>query len=57
MWWSEDLQIALLEENIPDEPRWITAEELFGTEGYEPIQELALRAVLTQTLSYLPFPR
>lgn len=53
MWWSEDLRPALLEENIPEEPRWITAEELLGPKGYDPIQELSLRAVLSQTLTYL----
>lgn len=51
MWWSDDLRPALL--NVPEEPRWITAEELFGKEGYDPIQELSLRAVLSQTLTYL----
>lgn len=57
MWWSDDLHPALLPKFIPEEPRWITAEELFGTEGYEILQELALRAVLTQTLNYLPTTR
>jgi hypothetical protein len=57
MWWSEDLQPALLEENIPEEPRWITAEELFGAEGYDPIQELALLAVLSQTFARQHFTR
>lgn len=46
MWWSDDLRPALLV--IPEEPRWITAEELFGSEGYDPIQELALRQVWGQ---------
>lgn len=50
-WWSEDLDPALLQK--PEEPRWITAEELFGRERYDPIQELALRAVFGQNLNRL----
>lgn len=50
-WWSEDLQPALL--HPPEEPRWITAEELFGKDHYDPIQELALRAVFGQNLSQM----
>ena len=46
-WWSEDL--PLLEKNTPEEPRWITAEELYGPEMYEITQELAFMAVLSQT--------
>lgn len=45
--WSEDL--PLLEKNTPEEPRWITAEELYGPEMYEITQELAFMAVLSQT--------
>lgn len=53
MWWSEDLRPALLEENIPEEPRWITAEELFGLKGYTEIQELSLRCLLQTPQAYL----
>lgn len=52
MWWSEDLRPALLEKFIPEEPRWLTAEELFGSEGYDTLQELSLRQ-LYQTPLFL----
>lgn len=51
MWWSEDIDPALLHK--PEEPCWITAEELFGPERYDHIQELALRAVFGQNLNTL----
>lgn len=51
--WSEDL--PLLEKNTPEEPRWITAEELYGPEMYDTIQELAFMAVLCQTLPHAQF--
>lgn len=52
-WWSEDLAPALLVQ--PEEPRWISSEELFGMAQYSEIQELALRAVFAQkTQRYLP---
>jgi len=51
--WSEDL--PLLEKNTPEEPRWITAEELYGPEMYDTIQELAFMAVLCQTLPHASF--
>lgn len=57
MWWSDDLLPTLLERNIPEEPRWITAEELFGMKGYDPIQELAMLAVLSQNLPSHLFSR
>lgn len=44
MWWSEDIAPALIQP--PGEPRWITAEEVFGPERYEYLQELALRQIL-----------
>jgi hypothetical protein len=50
MFWSEDL--PLLEKNTPEEPRWITAEELYGPEMYDTVQELALLSYLNQTSSY-----
>jgi len=40
VWWSEDIAPALLE--VPEEPRLITAEELFGKDRYNVLQELAL---------------
>lgn len=48
--WSEDL--PLLEKNTPEEPRWITAEELYGPEMYDTVQELAFLSYLNQTSSY-----
>jgi len=39
MWWSEDLAPALL--NPPEEPCWISSEELFGPKRYSEIQMLA----------------
>lgn len=50
MWWSEDIKAGLL--NPPEEARWISAEELFGMDRYEHVQELALLAVLSQTQFY-----
>jgi hypothetical protein len=50
-WWSEDLAPALLVQ--PEEPRWISAEELFGKDQYSPIQELALRATFGQSTIHL----
>lgn len=41
-WWSQDLEPALL--HVPEEPRWISAEELFGPKQYDHIQEMALIA-------------
>jgi hypothetical protein len=49
--WSDDLAPALLVP--PEEPRWISSEELFGSKGYDPIQELALRAVFGQNSTSL----
>lgn len=46
-WWSEDLAPALLV--LPEEPRWISSEELFGPEQYSEIQMLSLRSVFGQT--------
>jgi len=41
MWWSGDLFNALLQP--PKEPRWISAEEIFGPKQYSHIQDLSLR--------------
>jgi hypothetical protein len=52
-WWSEDLAPALLVQ--PEEPCWISSEELFGMKRYSEIQELALRQVFAQkTQTLLP---
>lgn len=44
LWWSEDIAPALLK--VPEEPRFIIAEELFGSKYYNHVQELALRALI-----------
>ena len=54
MWWSEDL--PLLDNFRPEEPRWITAEELFSPERYETCQELALLAFLQNSTFHLNLP-
>jgi hypothetical protein len=51
--WSEDL--PLLEKNKPEEPRWITAEELYSPEMYDTIQELAFLSYIGQTLPLYQF--
>jgi hypothetical protein len=55
MWWSEDL--PLLESNRPEEPRWITAEELYSPERYEIMQEILILAWLQNSTTYLRTPR
>lgn len=52
LWWSEDIAPALLKS--PEEPRFITAEELYGKEHYNLLQELALKQLLVN--SDVPFP-
>lgn len=54
-WWSDDLHPALL--HPPEEPTWITAEELFGRERYDPIQELALISVFGQSSILMSNPQ
>lgn len=51
-WWSEDIAPALL--SVPEEPRWISADEVFGEDRYSVIQELALRTLLIN--SKPPYP-
>lgn len=41
--WSEDLGNFLQE--VPEEPGWISAEELFGPKQYSPMLELFIRAL------------
>lgn len=43
-WWSEDIAPALLLR--PEEPRWISTEELFGLERHSDMQELAFHAFI-----------
>jgi hypothetical protein len=56
IWWSEDIAPALLE--VPEDPRFITAEELYGSEQYNQIQELALlQLVINSDLPNSPSDR
>lgn len=49
MWWSADIDSGLLEK--PEEPRWITSDELFGMDRYSEMQWLALHALLLNSSS------
>jgi hypothetical protein len=50
-WWSEDIAPALLTK--PEDPQWVTADEFYGPERYDYIQELALIAYIQNTTVYL----
>lgn len=49
-WWSEDIAPALL--SPPEEPRWISADEVMGRSGYHPLEELALNQLLVNSPVY-----
>lgn len=51
-WWSEDLAPFLF--NPPEEPQWISSGELFGKEGYDHVQLLALMQVVIHSQTPLP---
>jgi len=53
-WWSEDIAPALL--SPPEEPRWITAEEVVGRSGYNILQELALKQLVVNSPVYQSLP-